>query len=414
VTEGRIFPTFCHIGEYNEAGYRILHQMLAISEPLILWAPTSRQLEDEGCRVRPRAFLRFVEEGRIRVYGRERWLTSQSFRDSRPLAWAHWNESFDGALKRLCEKDASRPERERRVVVAEDEGGWAWSEKHLQENPEQVALWNQIARSESADSQIPAGTLESAFRYADDDPARLAQAILRDAYNHGQAIRQSGAEAPFLLSASDRQFLEVLKKTADHARSAKAGKDGTGHRHAGAAHAQMPPLDKTSAELATQLIEVLDLLDIGASGSRRAQDLDAFLAGEGHRELVAWLSRMCIQLRQTDARNLDNAVFNALRADLDQAHFAKPLREMIKHPDATSVGAVGLVTTVMGFATDPTGPLSIVGLLASAYPIAKELFQSLGYVPDSFSGPQWPFLYSSSSPATKRKLARLRNILSEE
>jgi hypothetical protein len=37
MTEGSLFPTFCHIGEYDLSGYRMLHRMLAMSQPLILW-----------------------------------------------------------------------------------------------------------------------------------------------------------------------------------------------------------------------------------------------------------------------------------------------------------------------------------------------------------------------------------------
>lgn len=44
MNEDSLFPTFCHIGEYDEAGYRMLHRMLAMSQPLILWAPTIPQL----------------------------------------------------------------------------------------------------------------------------------------------------------------------------------------------------------------------------------------------------------------------------------------------------------------------------------------------------------------------------------
>ena len=80
MTTDAAFPTFCHISEYNEAGYRLLHRMLAMSQPLILWAPTSAGLEHEQCRIPPPKFIRYVEEGRIRVFGREPWLTSRVFR----------------------------------------------------------------------------------------------------------------------------------------------------------------------------------------------------------------------------------------------------------------------------------------------------------------------------------------------
>ena len=413
MTEDIAFPTFCHIGEYNDYGYHILHRMLAVSQPLILWAPTSPLLESGQCRISPKNFLRHVHERRIRVFAREQWLTSPRFRDGYAFPEARWTEGFDGALKKMCEDDASRPIEERRVVAAPPEGGWQWAEEYLAEHPNQVAKWNRMARSKNAPSNIPAGTLQAAFRYADDDPFRLAQAILRDAYNHGQAIRLSGAQAPFWLSPTDRAFATVLRDTAlSGQRSADQGRSGRS-RTVQAAPMESPSADETSAESASQLLNILRLLDIGAPSLHRSKDLDEFLRSDGRQEMVAWLSRICSQLKTTEAGNLDRAVISALRAELDRSEFSKPMREMIRHPAATSVGAVGLVTTVLGAAIDPGGPLSIAGLFASAFSIAQGLFSSLGYIPADYTGPQWPFLYAYGSPATKRNMTRLLNVLRE-
>lgn len=413
MTQEVLFPTFCHIGEYDEYGYQILHRMLAVSAPLILWAPTSPLLETAQCRIPPRNFLRHVEEGRIRVFAREQWLASRHFRDSHPFPGARWSESFDGVLKEMCEEDASRPLPQRRVVAAPPEDGWQWAEEYLADHPGQVGKWSRIARGKAAASKIPAGTLQAAFKYAGDDSFRLAQAILRDAYNHGQAIRLSGAEAPFWLSPADRMFLEVLRNTAD--RGSYTGDRGRSNQTMTASTGlpEHPPIDETGAEMAAQLVTVLRLLDVGSPSLHRSKDLDEFLRGEGRREMVAWLSGMCGQLKATGARNLDRAVVSALRADLDRAGFSRPLRQMIRQPATTAVGAVGLMTTVMGYAIDPIGPLSIAGLFAAAFPVARELFRSLGYVPADYTGPQWPFLYAYGSQATKRNVTRLLNILSE-
>jgi hypothetical protein len=96
VTEEILFPTFCHIGEYDEYGYQILHRMLAVSQPLILWAPTSPLLERGQCRIPPRNFLRHVEEGRIRVFAREQWLAGYV----NPV-WPHLLLSFGSTSRHL-------------------------------------------------------------------------------------------------------------------------------------------------------------------------------------------------------------------------------------------------------------------------------------------------------------------------
>lgn len=408
MAEDSLFPTFCHIGEYNDYGYQVLHRMLAVSQPLILWAPTSPLLESEQCRIPPKNFLRHVEEGRIRVFAREKWLISRDFRDSYVFHGARWNESFDRVLKKMCEDDASRPVEQRRVVAAPPEEGWQWAEEYLADKPGQVTKLNRIARGKTATSKIPAGTLQAAFRYADDDPFRLAQAILRDAYNHGQAIKLSGAQAPFWLSPTDKTFATILRDTAapgQHtADRSFRGPDAT---------ASAAPADETSAEIASQLLNILRLLDIGAPSLHRGKDLDGFLLSEGRQEMVTWLSRVCNLLKVTEASKLDRAVITMLRADLDHAGFSRPLREMIRHPATTAVGAVGLVTTVLGSVTDPSGPVTLAGLFAAAFPVAQTLFRSLGYVPADYTGPQWPFLYAYGSPATKRNVIRLLNVLRE-
>jgi hypothetical protein len=420
MTEGRTFPTFCHIGEYDKDGYEKLHRMLAMSQPLILWAPTSSQLEDEKCRIPPRAFLDYVEEGRIRVMAREKWLTEPEFRDrlafkaDRPYPAARWDKNFDGELKRICEQHASRPEEERHVLASPKEGGWEWAEKYLESKPEQIARWRRIARSEKPEDKVPAGTLQAAFRYAGDDPAKFAQAILRDAYNHGDAIKQSGADVPFLLSATDRRFLDILGETADpERRSANQSKDRRARAGLAAPSAAHPPIDETSAELARQLLDLLKVFDIGAPAARRSRNLARFLHGDGHRQLVGWLSQLCGYLKQVDAGNLDNAVVVALQADLRGAELPKPLRDMIRHPVAASAGAIALATTVMSYIVDPTGALATTGLLAAAVQGSGGMFRDLGYIPASFAGPQWPFLYTYGSQARKQQIANMLNMLNE-
>lgn len=403
------FPTFCHIGEYDKRGYRMLHRMLAVSHPLNLWAPVSSELDGDGCKVSQQAFLRNVRKGHIRVFAREDWLTSRSFRDSRPFPGARWVESFDGVLKEILDGDSSLPVQQRRVVVAPEEGGWTWAKKQLEEKPEQVARWNRVARSETAAESIPAGTLQAAFRFAGDDPVKLATAILRDAHNHGEAIRVSGSEVPFLLNAADRRFLDVLRDAAGSEQVARRGRGRAPFTWA----AQPPVLDETGAELAEQLLKVLKLLDHSSLAPRSDKDLDKFLDGEGHLELVAWFRRICEQLKRTDAQKLDNAVVTVLRDELSHAELSRPLRDAIRHPVALSVGAVGLLTAVMGSVIAPSDPVALVGLSAAAFPVGSGLLQWAGYVPASFTGPQWPFLYSYGSPARRQQIAHLIDVLSE-
>jgi hypothetical protein len=79
-----VFPIFCHISEYREAGYQALHRMLAISQPLNLWAPSSAYSHSPVCKLPPKDFVRYVDDGLIRVFGREECLLDPEHRARHP------------------------------------------------------------------------------------------------------------------------------------------------------------------------------------------------------------------------------------------------------------------------------------------------------------------------------------------
>ena len=67
-----IWRTFCHINEYDDWGYRNLRRMIAASDPLVIWAPSSQLLgKSSTTKLTPREFLNCVENGAVQVAGRE-------------------------------------------------------------------------------------------------------------------------------------------------------------------------------------------------------------------------------------------------------------------------------------------------------------------------------------------------------
>ena len=254
------FPTFCHIGEYGEYGYKSLHRMIAVSQPLNLWAPTSALLNSQGCQVPPKHFIEYVERGYIRVFGRERWLTSETFRNQHPFPGAAWSKDFDGKLKEILEADRGKSPQERRVVAAGPEKGLQEAGEIIAENPNQIEYWN----SSTNQRRIPAGTLEAARRYANGNPERLAQAILRDALNHGVASRETGADVRFLLTLKDRQFLDVLMKAASGTGGDESGNNDVPAPIEAAVPIRRPVPRALSDKLAEQLLDLLGILDISA------------------------------------------------------------------------------------------------------------------------------------------------------
>jgi hypothetical protein len=397
------FPTFCHIGEYGETGYANLHRMIAVSQPLNLWAPTSTLLRSGNCQVSPKEFLEYVERGHIRVFGREWWLTSKAKRDEFEYQDAAWNENFDGKLLGILIEDDGKPLQERRVVIAQAENGKTRAQQLVDENPDHIGYWNDPANRK----KIPAGTLEAAWRTAKGDPEVFARAVLRDAWNHGEASRHAGADVRFLLTLKDRQFLDVLMKSANMHEGGANQADPALARATARARRTVPPT--VSDKLSRQLLDLLSILDDSAPGRGRPGSLHKFLGGKKHRALVAWLSSMCEQYKYHNTKVLDKAVINELLADLSRAEFRTPLRELASDPAGRFVGAIGLAIAII--TADPAGPLTIGGIFAAAYPVTVGLSRATGITPPSFSGPQWPFLYTYGSRARQKQYEHLVYVL---
>lgn len=383
------FPTFCHISEYGELGYRNLHRLVAFSAPLNLWAPAST-LVRECSQIDAKAFVSYVDHGLIRIHGREDWLTNKEFRNNHRWAQASWVTEIDDALLSIYREDEREPEPKRRVLAGPPEQGDKLAVDYLNEFPDQVTRWNRIFHSPSAKAKIPVGTFESAKRASKDGPKAVAAAILRDAINHGIAMRDSGAEAPLYLSSADRQFMKLLEESW-----------GTG---ATAGDRRRLPAD----DMAGQLIEVLRHLDI----HRGPRNLDRFLKGEGRRLMVAWLSEICRRYRYANPRDVDRIIITELRSQLDQAALANPVTEALLHPITTLGGLVGFVVSAASCVHDPSA-LDVLGMSAAVVQLTGGVAKQFGYAPSSYTGPQWPFLYAYNSPARRKDVEKLKYVLAE-
>jgi hypothetical protein len=390
---GSVFSTFCHISEYGRQGYQSLHSLIALSQPLNLWAPSS-VLVRHASRIPARHFVRYVEQGFIRVQAREPWLTDRAHRDGHRWEGACWDHEIDGALLSILRNDERLPESERRVLAAPPERGEELAAERLASDPGQVEYWYRAYRSAHVARRIPEGTLEAARRCAQGGPVDVAKLILGVAYNHGAAFELSGAEAPLLLSQADRRFVRLITRapTAD----------------AAAVRAATAPSRDLAAELAVQLLDVLRLLDVHAG----PRDLDTFLRGRGRQELVRWIGDMCERYRHHPRRELDGLVIRELRRAVGRARFRSPVSELRERPMAAAVGSIALAAGAVDFVLAPGDAMGIAGLAAGAYQLGSGLARQMGWAPTPFDGPQWPFLYSYSSKAKRSQLAKLAYALS--
>jgi hypothetical protein len=404
--DSSVLSTFCHISQYGVQGYESLPRMIAMSRPC-LWAPSSVLLKSDSSGISSGTFLKYVEAGEIRVFGRYEWLNEPGWRNSRPWSGAAWDNEIDGTVRRLCDEDSSKPLALRRVAIAPPEQGYNWADSYLASHPKEVKRWERILQSKKRRNEIPGGSREAALRDID-KPYYAARRILRDAYNHGQVISYSEADAPFLIQGMHGDFLRILSQAPPLDDQEVPGAEPMDLSVAGSSK-----VDVRLGELLHQLLKILAELDVHARNRGDVDALDSFIRGEGRKDLMLWMKKICSLLKRVDARDLNGVVLEQLSSDINEAHFSNVFQELLYRKDESALGLMGIVSAVIGLATDPTGIASLLGIAASAYPVGKGLIRQLGYAPVGFSGPQWPFFYAYGSRPKQRQLKQLRYVLDQ-
>lgn len=395
-----VFPTFCHISELGSLGYSNLHRMLAISSPLNLWAPSSALLRDPGCKITPDEFMGYVRNGNIRVIARRDWLIDRRKRDEHPWEGARWDPIIDGEIRSIMEEDeaAGLPRAQRHVVAAEPEDGWRYAGDYIRDNPDGARAWESVLHMQDRDGGlIPPGTLDTARRKAREDPKNGALlAVLRDAFNHGSAIGESDAEIPLLMRPEDRAFLNLMAEIQDGPERVRED-DGV----------RQPPLAVQSdiAELTYKMIEALQKIETDGT------QIHEFVGTPQQDDLLRWVGAVCsrIKIGGVQATNID--VARVLAEELRQGEFpGMRITELRRKLEAAAAAAtavdIGFAARALASGADHMG---IAGFVAAAFPVGYGMCKRMGWVPGSFSGPRWPFLYSGtgSSQRARREIADL-------
>jgi hypothetical protein len=407
------FSTFCHISQYGDNGYKNLPRMLSMSH-LCLWSPSSLILKSQDSGLSPASFLRYLDKGEIRIFGRHKWLNEPTWRNEQLWPGAAWDNNIDNYIRKICAEDSSLPKAQRRVVVVPPEKGYDFADAYLDQNPGQIKTWLNILRRKSSRDEIPAGTLESALRNID-DPRTAIRRILHDACNHGQAIAYAEVDAPFLVNDVHTKFLRILAE----APAWHEGEDLLPRLPK--KHDATAKVDTGLGSLTAQMIEILNRLDSHAGTESGPRALDKFMGGTGRQELMLWMKSLCRVLARQEVKELNGKLLTELQSQLDDSRFPGLLEAWLTQKDESAIALVGLASTIISVATDPAGIAAVdpagagmlMGILASAYPIGKGLARQLGYAPAEFTGPQWPFLYTYGKRARKKQLEDMRNALKQ-
>jgi hypothetical protein len=345
--------------------------------------------------VRPGQFVQFVEAGDVRIIGREDWLLSQQFRDRHDWAGAKWTNGVDDEIVRIAREDSSKPPSQQRVMVAPPERGLHWAQQYIEEKPRLVRAIERAVRQRDAADNFPVGVLEEALRNGT-TPEDIAVRILRGSKNHGDAIAQSQADAPFLLAPRDSQFVRWLAKVDDQE---SADQNVRLTERAGS--------EPNYADLTTQLFDLLRALEIAGD----VTDIGRFVGSEGHVQLARWYGRLCAQAREELPEEIENKLLNELTYRLDDASLKNSIKDWVRKPGDMALFVAGLAATVFELGSDGPSPTGLVGLAIGVAPVGKGLLKLLGFISAEYDGPQWPFLYTFGRAASARKIARLRRAL---
>jgi hypothetical protein len=395
--EAPSLPTFCHISELGAFGYANLHRMVATSDPLYLWAPSSVLLKGEGCTVPPNDFLRYLEQGHIKIVARHPWLTDRRFRDHHAWEGAKWDPAIDDRIRSIYENDEAEPDvTKRRVVAAPDARGFERAEEFLEEHPSSLNRWMRVINGKTAEHVVPAGTLMAARREAATDPRHAVLVLLSTAHNHGQAMRDVDAQVPFLLNAQDPQFLNLIATM--YAAPDQALPRSVVRRER-RVHADL-------VELTQRLVATLERIETDRTR------LDKFVGSEGHRDLVAWVAGMCERVKTTEPGSVDLDVRTALLDELERGVFneSRPVefKRLLRSAEAPQTTAE-ISLAIAGLVEHER--LGILSLAVSGFAVAHVAAKRMGLVPGDFTGAQWPFLYASGREATLKGRNRMENLL---
>jgi hypothetical protein len=281
--------------------------------------------------------------------------------------------------------------RRRRVAAAPDETGPDQARQAIEERPEVASEIAQVLGDKTRKDEIPPGTLETAARKADDAFPR-AEIVLRDAYNHAEAIRLTKAETAILLGPGHGIFSQQV---------AAIFAEGMAGEH-GSAREDVADGSRvvTAAQLSRQLVELLATLET----LRPPADLRSFMEGRGRQELIDWSRAAIDVLVGVRPTRLKEELVAMLRSDLEVGNFSSG------SVDQHITDAASLALAVKGL-LEGSKPLTVCGLAFAAYPLLKKVAMAHDLSDDAFSGPQWPFRYLWGTGPRRGRHAQLLDVL---
>jgi len=425
----RLFPTFCHLSEYGEQSFTNLHRLLAISSPLVVWAPSGREIDASYQRgmspINSKQFLELVDRGHIQVVGREEWLLNQSFRDRHPREEAHWYPEFDQVIKERWYASGTE------VRVMPPERGYEYAEKIVGRPQNEIPkrrIYNRIIRMynetlfDPSHPKIPLGTMQKAARVSagiqNSNMKRkeglqrraIALEVLRDARNHLDAVSDSDSDLPFW-SLDDGEFIGLLDGTTGEFREEQKDVD--------------PGTRSFAVDYLKQSIEMLASLEsTNKSGSftlRSYENISRYLGSEMQIEASKWFKHHAVASRKLDLTG-DKiqdyfllSLKDGLKADLPSRKSLTYAFQIDRKRFERIIGQLSLLVTFIGFYSgwvgfDPTADAAIelASILLFLIPVVKR-----EVIPVTYEGFRWPFMYAFGSRPTQDRVVEMRRVVQD-
>ncbi len=182
---------YCHINEYAPDTLSSITSMLLLGERVVLSSPCGAFLEEgrsTGFPLTLTELVGLVEQGSVQIAAREQWFV-RSQREKHPWQSARqWIPEFDGKISAMAFADRGLSNDAARVFILEPEQGNKFADRCVRNRH---PVYHRAADLERR-GMVPTGTRER-FRFAKSEDDRI-RGMLRDAYNHERARRDSGCQ----------------------------------------------------------------------------------------------------------------------------------------------------------------------------------------------------------------------------
>ncbi len=374
-----IFPTFFHINDYDEAGYAILPRLIAISYPLVLWAPSGQLLEkcyhdkENACSISPEQFIKLIEECHVQIIGREEWFNKNE-RSKHPWPGAYWLDGFDDRIQAILRERRDAPLEQQSVRIVEREDGPTWAENYLNSKPSKVL--NTITQL-IKEQKVPEGVRQMSLRFLEQEKEREAvKTVLRDLRNHVRAITLARAKVPFF-SNNDADFFRRIEA------------EGT-----------IPEIKKEmviSVEMGQAIIELVDRL----TKPERVTGLEGFIGTSLHQELASWFSRATDEAHNILPKDFKQFLDERLWEHASKGRLSERLTRRLREGTplfAPEVETDEIVTWLVREWLDPDDVLGSSGVNVGAVPAVSGLLKAAGMrISSGDQKPSYPHLSNSPS-----------------